>query len=199
MRYSGAPWQPLRSSTHVAVRAALGCFFAAFRGKLVTPRPLSQGSTAGGHRGQSPLPANTNVTIAARLKTRAATGISPCTYHSPQHQALGWVFQAVSEWQGTAPSLPTRADRNKDRLYPTACLVLMHCNSLRTDFWGHTYPLPRSALLLHRALPAQRGLGHTHSCPQLHQSLVKIPWAAPVDHSIGHVPGGNGSERHRGL
>lgn len=61
--------------------------------------------------------------------------------------------------------------------------------TLRAMVWGHTYSAQRLAVLLHRALPAQRGFGHTHSCPQLHQGLVKIPWATPVHQDIGHVPG----------
>lgn len=61
--------------------------------------------------------------------------------------------------------------------------------TLRAMFWGHTYSAPCLAVLLHRALPTQWGLGHTHGCPQLHQGLVKIPWATPVHQDIGHVPG----------
>lgn len=116
MRYSGAPWQPLRSSTHVAVRIARGGFFAAFRGKLVTPRLLSHGSVAGGHRGQSPTPANANVTVAAGPRLEATTGISPRAYHSPQHQALWGGFQTASERRRPAPSPPARGDRSEDRL-----------------------------------------------------------------------------------
>lgn len=116
MRYSGAPWQPLRSSTHVAVRIARGGFFTAFRGKLVTPRLLSHGSVAGGHRGQSPTPANTNVTVAAGLRPGATTGISPHAYHSPQHQALGGVFQTASERRRPALSPPAGRNRSEDRL-----------------------------------------------------------------------------------
>lgn len=116
MRYSGALWQPLRSSTHVAVRIARGGFFTAFRGKLVTPRLLSHGSVAGGHRGQSPTPANTNVTAAAELRPGATTGISPHAYRSPQHQALEGVFQTASERRRPALSPPAGGNRSEDRL-----------------------------------------------------------------------------------
>ena len=115
-RYSGAPWQPLRSSTHVAVRTARGGFFAAFRGKLVTPRLLSHGSAAGGHRGQPPTPANTNVTVTAGLRPRHTAGISPHAYRSPQRQALGQVSQTASERRRPAPSPPAKGGRNGDRL-----------------------------------------------------------------------------------
>lgn len=147
MRYSGAPWQPLLSSTHVAVRIARGGFFAAFRGKLVTPRLLSHGSVAGGQRGQSPTAANTSVTVAAGLRPGAITVISPCAYHSPQHQALGGLFQTASERQRPAPSPPARANRSEDRLIhqPTlsqawqtlgAILTLRH--AWQCCFTGHS-------------------------------------------------------------
>lgn len=60
--------------------------------------------------------------------------------------------------------------------------------TLRAASWGHTYSAPCLAVLLHRALPAQWGLGHTYSCPQLHQGLVKISWASAVHQDIGHIP-----------
>lgn len=73
------------------------------------------------------------------------------------------------------------------------------CRQGGDRFWGCTYSAPRSAVLLHWALPAERGLGHTHRSPQLHQGLVKIPRAAPVYQGIGHVPGRNSSERRGAL
>lgn len=106
MRYSGAPRRPLRSSTHVAVHSTRGCFFAALRGKLVTPRLLSHGSAAGRHNGQPPGPANTNAMLMAGPRCRAATGTNPGAHHSPQHQAPGWSFQTASERQRPAPSPP---------------------------------------------------------------------------------------------
>lgn len=124
MRYSGAPWQPLRSSTHAAVRTTRGCFFAAFRGKLVTPKLLSHGSVAGGHRGQTPAPANKDVKVAAGPRAGATTRISLRAHRSPQHQALQRTFQTASERRGPAPSPPASEDRNKDRLIPQPTLSL---------------------------------------------------------------------------
>lgn len=188
MRYSGAPWQPLRSSTHVAVRIARGGFFAAFRGKLVTPRLLSHGSVAKGHRGQSPTPANANVTVAAGpdLKLQQGSPHVLTTVLNIRHfggvskQLLRGEGQLLFHLQG---GTEVRTGSSTSLPCPQAW------QTLKATFWGHTYPAPRLAVLLHRALPAQRGLGHTHSCPQLHQGLVKISWATPVHQDIGHVPG----------
>lgn len=167
MRYSGAPWQPLRSSTHVAVRTARGCFFAAFRGKLVTPRLLSHGSAAGGHRGQPPTPANTHITVATGFRPRATTAISPRTYHSPQHQALGRVFQTASERRRPAPSPPAWGDRNEDRLIYQPTL-----SPRMATPWGQTLAsyLPCSVL----GSASSRGIPRTAG-PWAHTRLPPAP------------------------
>lgn len=106
IRYSRAPRRPLRSSRHVAVCSTRGCFFAALRGKLVTPRLLSHGSTAGGHKGQSPTPASANTKVTAGPKPGATARIVPGAYRSPRHQEPGGVFPITSERPRPAPSPP---------------------------------------------------------------------------------------------
>lgn len=167
MRYSRAPWQPLRSSTHTAVRTTRGCFFAAFRGKLVTPKLLSHGSVAGGHRGQIPAPANNDAKVAAGPRPGATTGISLCAYHSPQHQALRWPFHTASERRGPAPSPPASEDRNKDRLVPQPTLSLCMATS-QGQILGSYLPCATLGSAASRGTPCTAG-------PWAHTQLPPVP------------------------
>lgn len=78
----------------MAVRSARGCFLAAFLGKLATPRLLSHGSEAGGHKGQLPeAPAAADV--------RAALGQPVTPAPLPCWQAPTARCQCTLLWQLT--------------------------------------------------------------------------------------------------